>query len=208
MSIKMTIYSDFVCPFCYVGAGIVEHFKDEFDIRATWVPHELHPDTPAQGRDITELASRFDIDQVTTVLRERGAPYGIEFRDMERLSNSRLALEAAEFARDHGGYHRMHRALFKAYFTDGRDIGHRDVIRDVAGACGLDTAALDAALDQGRYTERVARGSEAAREAGVTAIPAFVIEGCPPLIGAVAENLFREALQKAADGLDDAPDNK
>ncbi|MBG0790334.1 MAG: DsbA family oxidoreductase [Desulfovibrionaceae bacterium] len=208
MSIKLTIYSDFVCPFCYVGAGLVEHFKTEFDIEDTWVPHELHPETPPQGQNMEELYNRFDIDNITGVLRQRGAPYGIEFGDMTLLANSRLALEAAEFARDHDGYHAMHMALFKAYFTDGKNIGDRAVLRGVARNCGLDTEALDKALNRGMYAERVRRGSLAAKQAGVTAIPTFVIEGQPPITGAVAENLFREALQRAAKNPAPAADNQ
>lgn len=157
---------------------------------------------------MTDLFNRFDIDNITGVLRQRGKPYGIEFGDMNRLSNSRLALETGEFARERGDYRRAHMALFKAYFTDGRDIGDRAVLRSVAGDCGLAPDALMAALDEGRYTERVRRGSEAARRDGVTAVPTFVIKGRPPITGAVGEALFREALQGAADALSGDPDNK
>ncbi|BDQ34084.1 hypothetical protein JCM14722_16260 [Pseudodesulfovibrio portus] len=157
---------------------------------------------------MTDLFNRFDIDNITGVLRQRGRPYGIEFGDMSRLSNSRLALETGEFARDHGDYHRVHMALFKAYFTFGRDIGDRAVLRSVAGDCGLDPNELMAALEEGRYTEQVRRGSDAARRDKVTAVPTFIIRGCPAITGAVNETLFREALQGAAAALSSATDNK
>lgn len=149
---------------------------------------------------MTELFSQFDIDNVTQTLRQRGKPYGIEFGDMHWLSNSRLALEAAEFARDHDNYHAMHMALFKAYFTDGQNIGNMDVLKAVAGECGLNPDAMAAALKEGRYSDRVADGSVLARQAGVTAVPTFVIEGQPAITGAVNEVVFREALQAAAKG--------
>lgn len=198
MSIKLTIYSDFICPFCYVGAGIVHAFRDEFDLEEKWVPYELHPDTPAEGKDLTELVSPFDIDNLTGELRRRGKPYNIEFASMTRLANSRLALEAAEFARDQGAHHRMHMGLFKAYFTEGQDIGNVDVLKSVAGEYGLNQDALAEALAKGHYTKRVAAGSADARNAGVTAIPTFVIEGQPAITGAVDEAIFRKALQQAA----------
>lgn len=162
------------------------------------MPHEIHPDTPAGGRAMTELFSRFDIDHVTQVLRQRGEPYGIRFGDMSWLSNSRRALEMSEFAREHGNYHRVHMAIFKAYFTDGKDIGDMDVLTDLAGECGLNADELVAALEEGRYSHRVAQGSDQARKAGVTAVPTFVIDGRPPITGAVNESVFREALQAAA----------
>lgn len=208
MSIKITIYSDFVCPFCFIGAGIIDAFRDEFSLQDTWVPHEIHPDTPQEGRDMTELFNQFDIDNITGELRRRGKPYSIEFGDITRLANSRLALEAAEFARDNDAYHRAHMELFKAYFTHGRDIGDRGVLADVVRGCGLDQEAMLAALDKGLYQERVRQGAEAARRAGVTAIPTFVIQGQPPITGAISETLFREALQQAASELPSGSDNK
>ena len=150
---------------------------------------------------MTELFSRFDIDNVTETLRQRGKPYGIEFRDMIRLPNSRRALETAEFARDHGSYHQAHMALFKAFFTDGKNIGDTDVLKSVAGECGLAPDALVAALEEGRYSEKVREGSAAAVRAGVKAVPTFIVEGLPAITGAVNEAVFREALQQAANAL-------
>lgn len=157
---------------------------------------------------MAELFSQFDIDNVTETLRQRGKPYGIKFRDMGLLANSRRALETAEFARDHGSYHQVHMALFEAYFTDGKDIANIDVLKSVVGGCGLDPDALVAALEEGRYLERVSEGSAAAGRAGVTAIPTFLIEGLPAITGAVNEAVFREALQRAAKSHSTPPDHK
>lgn len=128
----------------------------------------------------------------------RGEPYGIRFGEMTRLPNSRLALEGAEFARDHGLFEPYHERLFRAFFTDGRDIGDPAVIVEEGAACGLDPAGLAAALADRRYGRRVAEGSEAARRAGVTALPTFAIEGGRTITGAVNETLFRDALEQAA----------
>lgn len=199
MPLKITIYSDFVCPFCYVGRGMIEHFRKEFDIEDTWVPHELHPETPPEGRDLGDLFDRFDIDQVTMTCNLRGKPYGLRFGELTRLASSRLALEGGEFARDHGSFEAYHERVFRAFFTEGRDIGDPAVLLEESAACGLDPKALAAALADHRYAARVAQGSEAARRAGVTAIPTFVIQGGKTLTGAVDEAVFRNALQEAAD---------
>ena len=200
MSISMTIFSDFVCPFCYVGSGIIDSLTEEFDLDVTWVGHELHPETPAGGVVLAERYDPFDVDQVMYECRRRGEPYGLTFGQPTILSNTRLALEAAEFARDAGAFHTFHQAMFKAYFSDGRDVGDRAVIREVAQACGLDVVALEKALDQRTYAERIEAAGKEAAERGVTAIPCFFIEDQPPLIGAVDEARFRERLQAAAAG--------
>ncbi len=139
MPVSITIFSDFVCPFCYVGTGIVDKLSEEFDLDVTWVGHELHPETPRQGVLLAEVFDPFDIEQVTFECRRRGEPYGLAFGELTWLSNTRMALEVAEFARDVGRFEAFHHAMFKAYFTDGRDIGDRAVIRSVAEECGLDS---------------------------------------------------------------------
>jgi predicted DsbA family dithiol-disulfide isomerase len=144
-----------------------------------------------------ELFDRFDIDQVTMTCNRRGEPYGIRFTEMTLLSNSRLALEAAEFARDAGRYRAFHERMFRACFTEGRNIGDMNVILDVAGNSGLDATALTDALADRRYGQRVEDGSRRAREAGVTAIPTFIIEGQPAVTGAVNESILREKIQAA-----------
>jgi len=200
VSITITVFSDFVCPFCYVGSAIIDKLSKEFDLAVTWAGYELHPETPPQGVAIGELVDPFDLEQVMYTLRKRGEPYGLTFADPARLSNSRLCLEAAEFARDAGRYPEFHHAAFQAYFTDRSDIGDRAVLRDLARRCGLDPAELDAALDQGRYRERIGEAGREAARRGVTAIPSFFIGDQPVLTGAVSEAVFRERLQAAAMG--------
>ncbi|MDD3313208.1 DsbA family protein [Pseudodesulfovibrio sp.] len=198
MPIPVRIFSDFACPFCYVGSGIIDKLSEEFDLDVAWVGRELHPETPAEGVDVLEVVDPYDLEQATRTLRERGAPYGLTFCDMTRLSNSRPALEAAEFARDAGAYRAFHHAAFRAYFTEGRDIGDRAVLRALAESCGLDPSGLDAALDDGRYRERLRAAREEADRLGVKAIPCFFIADQPRLVGAVNEDAFRERLQAAA----------
>ncbi|OIQ49693.1 DSBA-like thioredoxin domain protein [Pseudodesulfovibrio hydrargyri] len=197
MPINVTIFSDFVCPFCFVGSGIIDRLRKDFDIRDTWLPHELHPETPPEGRPLDDLVDRFDLDQVIMTCNQRGEPYGIRFARAEMLFNSRLALEAAEFARDAGLYHDFHGRMFRAGFTEGRNIGDMEVILDVALRTGLDREPLKAALADHRYADRVADGSRKAKEAGVTALPTFIVEGQPRVTGAVDESVLRQALEAA-----------
>jgi predicted DsbA family dithiol-disulfide isomerase len=111
------------------------------------------------------------------------------------MSNSRLALETAEFARDKGCYEHMHSALFKAYFTHGQDIGNMTVLLELAQKNGLHAKELETALNQGRYSIQVTQGADEARRLKVTTLPTFFIEDLPPMPGAIDEKAFRKALQ-------------
>lgn len=144
---------------------------------------------------MVEMFNQLDIDQVVMACRQHGARYGLEFGDMAHLSNTRLSLEAAEFARDNGLYHEFHRAVFKAYFTDARNIGDLEVLLSIADSCGLERGPLATALEEKTFASRVEAGSAEARKRGVRAIPAFFIEDRPVITGAVPEDRFREVLQ-------------
>jgi len=121
----------------------------------------------------------------------------VRFGAQTLLSNSRQALEAGEFAKEHGGYHEFHDAMFKAYFTDLKDIGRREVVFDAAREAGLDGRDLNAALDAGTYLPRLAETTRLARENQVKAAPTFFIEGGGKITGAQPLETFRKAFAHA-----------
>ena len=159
---------------------------------------EIHPETPPEGRPVTDLFSQHDIDHVLSVCRQRVKPYGLTFGERPWLSNSRLSLEAAEYARDMGCYDALHHGLFEAYFSDGEDIGSMDVLLRVAGENGLQPSKLEPLLETGKYSVRVSQGSAEAKKRGVTAVPTFFVEDLPAITGAVHEDKLRAVLQSIA----------
>jgi predicted DsbA family dithiol-disulfide isomerase len=158
--------------------------------------YELHPETPAEGVMLNKLFSGFDPNAMVERLVRAGAPYGIGFNRLERLSNSRLALEASEFARDRGGFHQLHTAFFEAYFLEGRDIGSLATVMEVAGAAGLDTGALEAALHKGVYRERLAKARELGVKHQVAGLPTFIFNGAEKLVGAREYEAFTRTVKK------------
>jgi len=129
-------------------------------------------------------------------LRRAGAPYGIEFGRVNLLPNSRLALAAGEFARDQDRYEALHHRLFKAYFTDTRDIGRLDVLLEEAENTGLDPGALEEALRERRYESRLDQARQEAQRLGVHAIPTFFINGVKTrIVGAQPLEVFQKTLR-------------
>ena len=129
-------------------------------------------------------------------LRRSGAQYGISFGDVKLLSNSRLSLEAGEYARDHGRFDEYHEEIFRAYFTEVKDIGRMDVILDAARSAGLDAEGLTAALQDGRYRAKLQNAQQESERYGVTGVPAFIIEDQYKIVGAQPLEVFREVMQK------------
>jgi len=208
--LAITAYSDYVCPWCYIGWRRIEQLRREFSVDVEWRPFELHPETPKPGvgaRDAfggspRAAAAGRNIEQLA-------AASGIAMRMPRLIPNSHLALEAAEFAREAGAFDPFHAALFEAYFSEGRDIGDAVVLRDVAAACGIDASRLREALDDGRYAAAIDRATAAAREDGVISTPTFVYEGGFRLVGAQDYDVFasitRRIIQRRAEASGEAP---
>ncbi len=160
-----------------------------------WLGLELHPETPAEG---TLLSTKFrpeDISRMMLHLRSMGAPLGITFSDRTIVSNSRLALQAAEYARENGKFASFHEAVFHAYFSLGLDIGDREVITQLALDVGLDAEDLDRALLQGKYLPALNRAQNEAARSGVTGVPTIFIEDKKTIVGAQPLEVFRSALR-------------
>ncbi len=128
--------------------------------------------------------------RLEAVAAEEGLTYGRR----THWYDTRPAHEATLWAEDLGAVDRMKRAIFPAYFVEGRNIGSPDVLAEIATTVGLDGADLTAALAEGRYTEAVSAQFAEARAIGVTAVPTFVIADRYAIVGAHPVESFRQLL--------------
>ncbi len=139
-----------------------------------------------------------DVGRMMQHLRSMGAPFGITFADRPLLSNSRKALQAAEFSREQGRFDPFHAALFAAYFSHGLDIGNLDVLRQIGLDVGLDAEAIADAVQSGKYLPKLAGAQEEAARLGVTGVPTFFIGDKKSVVGAQPLDVFRKVLLSAS----------
>ena len=130
-------------------------------------------------------------------LRQRGKEFGIVFGYRTLLSNSRLALEAGEYARDMGKHKKFHEHMFHAYFTEELDIGRLEVISSIAARCGLDVADMMNALKDGRYRARLAEARKEGEKINLTGVPTFIINNKYKIVGAQPVDAFKEIFSKS-----------
>lgn len=130
-------------------------------------------------------------------LRVMGAPFGITFVDRPFLSNSRPALQASEFAREHHAFNEFHSALFSSYFSQGLDIGSLEVLAQLARDAGLDADAMLEAVRSGTYLPKLRDGQQEATRLGVTGVPTFFIGAGKSVVGAQPLDVFRKVLRSA-----------
>lgn len=133
-------------------------------------------------------------------LRRRGKEAGVIFGNRSILSNSRLALEASEYARDRGKYDAFHENIFHAYFTEALDIGILDVIAAVAKKSGLDDTDMRKSLKDGRYSKSLDQARKEAQAINLTGVPTFIINAKQKIVGAQPIDVFRDLFHEIDEG--------
>lgn len=203
MPLKLVMFSDFICPFCYIGFETVRRLKPEFDFELEWRGFEIHPDWPAEGMPAEKFYGavgpglRNGMWERIKGLAER---IGLVMNPPSVVTNSRLALEAAEFAREAGLGEAFEERIFRAYFRERANIGDAGLIGELGAEVGLERAALADALAQRKYTLRLKNTALVARQRGVDGVPTFFL-GLFPLVGAHSEEVMRQVLKRASKGL-------
>ena len=198
MTLSLVMFSDFICPFCYIGFETVRRLKREFGFTIEWKGFQIHPEWPPAGISSAEYRHGIDPETRRTMwarIADLGKTVGLEMRSPELLANSRTALEAAEFAQECGNGEAFQERVFRAYFDEGLNIGNRNVIGELAAEVGLDRNPLSTALECGRYRAPLQENARVARERGVDGVPTFFL-GDYPLVGAQSEQVMRQILQR------------
>jgi predicted DsbA family dithiol-disulfide isomerase len=168
---SILVWSDYVCPFCYLALPVLRRAAEELDIDIAWRAYELRPEPqPLLDPDGDYLVNIWET-AVYPMAEERG----LVLRLPPVQPRSRLAAVTAAFAQDVGAFDAVHEALFRAFFEEGLDIGDRSVLLDIATLAGLDSAELHRALGDPALEARVVAEEEQAVRLGIGGVPAMVI---------------------------------
>jgi predicted DsbA family dithiol-disulfide isomerase len=209
--IKVDIWSDIACPWCYIGkrkfeagSGLFSGAGGDRAVEIEYHSFELSPDTPVDfdGSEVDFLAGHkgMPADQVGQLLeRVTGiaASVGLDYDfDILKHTNTVKAHELLHYAKAQGKQLEMAERLFLAYFTEGRHIGRVADLADLAASIGLDRAAVVAALESEQYLSDVRADQELAQEYGIQGVPFFVIEGRYGVSGAQDPATFAQVLEQ------------
>jgi predicted DsbA family dithiol-disulfide isomerase len=193
-----TVFTDYICPFCYVGDVRLERLREHFDLKINWCFLEIHPDTPASGMPVQRLGYADAVwRQMMNNLQAMGAAENLVFREHDFTTNSHRALLLAEAAKEAGAdvFYRLHRRLFSGYFTEGLNIGDTSVLRALAADCGVAAATVERAWQAAHYEQQLQRYLAAAHELKVHATPTIFFGRENRLDGALPYATFLRAAQ-------------
>jgi predicted DsbA family dithiol-disulfide isomerase len=180
----ITVYSDYVCPFCYLGRESLTQYQETRadPLRIDWHPYDLRSDKRGPDGDIDHDADDGKdedyYEQARENVRRLQDEYGVEMTDELRTDVDSLPAQVVSyFLRERGDYDdwlAFDRGVFDALWVDGRDIGERAVLEDVAEDAGLDPGVVAEALDDDELREQVTDLFDRARRQRVTGVPTFV----------------------------------
>jgi predicted DsbA family dithiol-disulfide isomerase len=207
--VRVEIYSDIACPWCYLGKARFERALAEFGqaetVEVVYRPFQLDPAAPTEPRDHREvLAAKYGPQSAAMDDRiaRMGAEEGLTFAFGTVLeNNSLLAHRLLRFALEEYGpaaQGRLKGRLMAGHFGEGMDIGDREQLADAAAEAGLDRAAAAAFLAGDGLRAEVLADIERARELGITAVPTFVFDGTWAVQGGQSADTFLAALNQVA----------
>ena len=155
----------------------IDQLQKAYDFEVKWIAFPLHPEIPEEGLALADLfkGAQVDINKVQARLKEAAAGLGIPLGERTKTYNTRRAQELSKWAEAQGAGEAFHRAVFKAYFVDGENIGAVDELVKIADGLGLPGEAARKALISGTYQFAVDADWARAREMGITAVPTFVM---------------------------------
>jgi predicted DsbA family dithiol-disulfide isomerase len=182
--IRLDIFSDPVCPWCYIGKANLDRALEahaDHPFRIEWHPFQLNPDMPAEGVDKHDyLAAKFGEDRLVQMhlrLKEASRAAGAEIDPdtPRRIPNTLNAHRLIHWAGLEGRQTAVVSAIMRAYWREGRDIGNAAVLADVAAAAGMDRAVTARLLASDADADDIRARDSDARAKGISAVPTFLI---------------------------------
>lgn len=206
---KVEIWSDVVCPFCYIGKrkfeAALSEFKESSNLEITWKSFQLSPDTRTDpGKNIHQYLAehkRISLEQakslnnqVTNMAKQVGLVFNF---DQAIPVNTFNAHRFLHLAKQHGLQEEAEEKLFKAYFTDGKNTDDLQTLMLIGNEIGLDPADVKQVLESNQYTDEVRQDVADAHKLGIRGVPFFLVDRKYAVSGAQDSKVFLETLEKA-----------
>ena len=208
--IPLDIYSDPICPWCYIGKAHLNRALETrpdhpFEIR--WHPFQLNPDMAPEGMDRAEyMALKFGDDQAIlaaygpVIEAAEGAGLSLNLPAITRTPNTLDAHRLIHWAGLEGRQSATVAALFRAYFAQGRDIGERATLLELARDSGLDTALITRLMDTDADADLIREADRMARARGITGVPFFIIDKQYAVSGAQPVQVWQNVIDELTAG--------
>jgi len=190
---NVTVYYDYICPFCYLGTKRILGLSKEFNLTIDWKGIEIHPEFPPQGKKRTKTLKSKSFAET---IREMAKEDNIEIKLPGYATNSRLSLEASEFAKIKGKFLEFHIGVYEAYFLEGRNIGDIEIVLDIGEKAGLHRSDLVECLNKRTMFDNIEANKKEAEDNLILGVPTFIF-GNFPVHGNQSTQTMRYIIKRA-----------
>jgi len=175
----------------------IEKLRENYDIDIKLIHFPLHPDTPAEGREMAGFYAQrgLDPDKMYSDMKERMDAEGLPYGKRTHSFNSRLAQELGKWADTLEDGEKLHDALYRAYFVDSKNIGDADVLLEVVGSVGLSVDDARAVIENRTFEAEIDTDWQKSQQYGVTGVPTYVAGGYG-VVGAQPYEALEQLMQQ------------
>lgn len=200
--VDVQVYSDYICPFCYIGYLRLEKLGSEYDLDVDWRFLEIHPGNPPEGMPVSELGyPPRHWEMLMANLARMAEEEGVTLAERTFTTNSRRALKLAQAVRERQPevFEALNRDLYEAYFLRRENIGDPRVLRSVARECGVNAALVEEAWNEPRYESVLDDNQRTAGRLRITGTPTYVFAD-QVYSGAIPVQMLRRAVEESTTG--------
>lgn len=208
---KVEVWSDYVCPFCYIGKKQLEKAIEDMgykgQVEVEYKSYLLDPNTPVDTEETvySELSKKYGmpiekVKEMTKGVEERAAVVGLHY-DFSKMksANTLRAHRLAKWAETKGKGQEFTELVLKAYFLEYEPIGKQEVLLKIAEELGLDVKEAEEVINGDQFTQEVEQDIEQAQSLGVRGVPFFVFENKYGISGAQPQEIFERTIKRVAE---------
>ncbi len=168
---NITVFYDYICPFSYIGSKRIQNIAGDYGIEIEWKGFEIHPEYPSDGKLRKRSLKMAKVNEsLKSVMDEEES----KFKLPGFVTNTKMALEAAEFAKTQGKFLEFHNSCYDSYMINRENIGDINVILEIGESIGIDKHRLQEALTNKEMTDSLESYKEDAKKADVFGVPTIL----------------------------------
>jgi predicted DsbA family dithiol-disulfide isomerase len=175
--LKVTVFTDYICPFCYVGDARLDKLNEHYELDVDWSFFEIHPDNPPEGRPVSELGyPKAQWEGMMANLEAMAKADDLPLAPRSFTTNSHRAFLLAEATKDLGKetFQALHKALFEAYFAAQKNIGDPGILKAIAAEVGIPEEVVERAWNAEEFERRLKDQQVRASMLGIQGVPGFL----------------------------------
>lgn len=194
MKIKIIMFTDFICEWCYLGKRILDTLKDKYEFEMEYKFIEIHPDTPQEGMPFTyhlHFPKRF-----FDMINKLGEPYNIQIAYKDIFANTRNSLLLAEYASNIGKLDTYMKLVWDKYMLEGVNISREDVLQDIVMGIGINPKSVSKVLSSYQYLEKLEVNHRLYNQFDCNGVPSFIVNEEYRLTGAQSAQTWTDLFKK------------